>query len=898
MSAREIAFDFFSSCPLCLVALDPTSGRPIQVNETFEQYMGPFFKFQGYKFADAATGGEKHQDRLADAIQTIVEGSHAGCPNNKITLRNIEMVTLAGNAGLPIRRHFDWTISMSKDGCVLLFGEQCTEVDIEQRAKDSELIDFFQNAPIALHWLSGTGDVIWANQTELDVLGYTKEEYIGKPIMNFCPDDEELVLEIFQQLGSGNAIRDVPVRFRTKNGNIVNLLIDSNVKYDIEGNFAHTRCFIRDDTGRKIREARAQLLLEETKRSLRLIDNFMSRSMHHIKTALHVLQHMCDCVSTNLHNRINSGSMNTEDMENMSLLQDSTDHIFEVNTMIQDIMDLERFDQGHEFELKLGQVDLKSFGLTVVAKTPNAPENVEVALDLTGGGPAIIESDAVVLTRILHRLMENAVQATKRGHVTLRIGYSDGRCTFTVVDSGPGLSSGGSEEIKDGNLPAIFQRYHQQIIPEEILDINEATDLRQRIEDGINSHRKNGLGIGLAASYHLVLALGSDLRFSSRPGETVFSFSLPLKASTNVTTAPLDSQRIVKVISMASPSPEPILKLPTPASSGDQPMVDVRKIPPANDEIAPENLIPKRDFSVLVVEDTNSAAKLLCMMLKKLECTSTRAEHGQEALDILNKATPGTYNLILMDLRMPVMDGLEATKIIKNEMKLSVPVVALTAEMGAEIEKECEAIGFDGFYTKPLRRIKLKGLIEKHKSSTAYLQAGGVSLDRHTKICASTNIENLLNQKCKISYQDLATSPVPKKMIASNGLKAMEKSSILVVEDTDTAAKLLCMMLAKLNCSSFRAENGKRAIDILRDAMPGMYNLILMDIRMPVMDGLEATRIIKEVLKLDIPVVAITGDTGAETQRKCEEIGFDGFCMKPLNIPQLNSIIQKHTLCA
>eukprot|EP00593_Proboscia_inermis_P010488 CAMPEP_0171312788 /NCGR_PEP_ID=MMETSP0816-20121228/31412_1 /TAXON_ID=420281 /ORGANISM="Proboscia inermis, Strain CCAP1064/1" /LENGTH=66 /DNA_ID=CAMNT_0011798869 /DNA_START=1 /DNA_END=198 /DNA_ORIENTATION=- len=66
-------------------------------------------------------------------------------------------------------------------------------------------------------------------------------------------------------------------------------------------------------------------------------------------------------------------------------------------------------------------------------------------------------------------------------------------------------------------------------------------------------------------------------------------------------------------------------------------------------------------------------------------------------------------------------------------------------------------------------------------------------------------------------------------MIASNGLKAMDKSSILVVEDTDTAAKLICMMLTKLNCSSSRAENGKRAIDILRDAIPGMYNLILMD---------------------------------------------------------------------
>ena len=89
-----------------------------------------------------------------------------------------------------------------------------------------------------------------------DVLGYTAEEYIGQPIMKFCPDEEELVLEIFKTLGSGNIIKDVPVRFRTKAGKIVPLLIDSNVAYKVdekgEKAFNHTRCFIRDDTGRHV----------------------------------------------------------------------------------------------------------------------------------------------------------------------------------------------------------------------------------------------------------------------------------------------------------------------------------------------------------------------------------------------------------------------------------------------------------------------------------------------------------------------------------------------------------------------------------------------------------------------------------------------------------------------
>ncbi|CAM9624623.1 unnamed protein product, partial [Phaeothamnion confervicola] len=101
-----------------------------------------------------------------------------------------------------------------------------TIVDEGKRKAELEFMDFFHKAPIALHWLSATGHVLWANERELEVLGYTAEEYIGKPIMDFCPDDRELVLEIFKQLGSGRTLRDVPVRFRTKDGRIKHLLVD------------------------------------------------------------------------------------------------------------------------------------------------------------------------------------------------------------------------------------------------------------------------------------------------------------------------------------------------------------------------------------------------------------------------------------------------------------------------------------------------------------------------------------------------------------------------------------------------------------------------------------------------------------------------------------------------
>ena len=96
---------------------------------------------------------------------------------------------------------------------------------------------------------------------------------------------------------------------------------------------------------------------------------------------------------------------------------------------------------------------------------------------------------------------------------------------------------------------------------------------------------------------------------------------------------------------------------------------------------------------------------------------------------------------------------------------------------------------------------------------------------------------------------------------------------VLVVEDTDVSASLLCMHLRNLNCTSHRAENGEVAISMLRSApAPNMYSLVLMDLRMPVMDGFEATRIIKGSNACNIPVVALTGETSEEYRRRCGEI--------------------------
>jgi len=182
--SHDDAFSFLAHGPFCLVALDPSTGTAVKTNDKFTEAVGPLFKFAQYAFSSAASEGPSRA-KLVEALDKVRTFEDE---KSSVSARDVEMLTLQGSSGLPVKRYFDWTVwkkggDDSGQDLILLFGNPVSEKDAEERHKDAELIDFFQNAPIALHWLSGEGIVLWANQTELDVLGYTAEEYIGQPIM-------------------------------------------------------------------------------------------------------------------------------------------------------------------------------------------------------------------------------------------------------------------------------------------------------------------------------------------------------------------------------------------------------------------------------------------------------------------------------------------------------------------------------------------------------------------------------------------------------------------------------------------------------------------------------------------------------------------------------------------
>ena len=108
------------------------------------------------------------------------------------------------------------------------------------RRSEAVLRDFVETSTISLHWVGADGTILWANQAELDLLGYTREEYIGRNIAEFHAD-ALVIEEILACLSRGETLRDHPARLRHRDGSIRHVLINSSVLFE-DGEFIHTRC--------------------------------------------------------------------------------------------------------------------------------------------------------------------------------------------------------------------------------------------------------------------------------------------------------------------------------------------------------------------------------------------------------------------------------------------------------------------------------------------------------------------------------------------------------------------------------------------------------------------------------------------------------------------------------
>ncbi|OLQ84300.1 hybrid sensor histidine kinase/response regulator [Vibrio ponticus] len=269
-------------------------------------------------------------------------------------------------------------------------------------------------------------------------------------------------------------------------------------------------------------------------------------------------------------------------------------------------------------------------------------------------------------------------------------------------------------------------------------------------------------------------------------------------------------------------------------------------------ELLAENSAEK---SVLVVEDNAVNRKITGLHLSNAGINYEVAHDGAEAVQMYT-SHPEKYSLILMDCMMPIMDGFEATKQIRqfeSSAVKQVPIIALTASILDEDIEQCYSVGMNDYLAKPF---KGDALI--------------------IKVCQYTQVEPALPSA------DIENYPVEAETTKES--ISQDSSKILLVEDNSVNQKVASLILEKAGYQYDIAENGQIAVDMYRKE--NGYHLILMDCMMPVKDGFEATREIRRLEQkqgLDkTPIIALTASVIDDDIQRCFDSGMDAYLAKPV----------------
>jgi len=252
-------------------------------------------------------------------------------------------------------------------------------------------------------------------------------------------------------------------------------------------------------------------------------------------------------------------------------------------------------------------------------------------------------------------------------------------------------------------------------------------------------------------------------------------------------------------------------------------------------------------IDVLIVDDDETMLETAVDTLESLGATVEQARSGLEALGMIEHRhlSERDYGVVIIDWRMPKLDGIETINRIRSEIGAEIPILLISAYDWSDIEDKAKEAGANGFVSKPLFRStlydKINDLIGKESSS----------------------------QEPEDDYSDL------------QGLR------ILVAEDNDINWEVISAMLEMFGITADRAENGRICVDIMREAAEGSYQLIFMDVQMPEMNGLDATRAIRKLENpwaSSIPIIAMTADAFSENVMECLNAGMNGHIAKPVDI--------------
>ena len=264
-------------------------------------------------------------------------------------------------------------------------------------------------------------------------------------------------------------------------------------------------------------------------------------------------------------------------------------------------------------------------------------------------------------------------------------------------------------------------------------------------------------------------------------------------------------------------------------------------------------------FRLLTVDDEEVICQNVQLTMEGTGVAVDYALSGESALEMVRRqAAAGTpYDIVLLDWKMPGLDGVETARRIRREVREHVPILILTSYDWPEIEEAAREAGVDGFLPKPFFLTSFR-----------------------------RNVDSVLNRGFPEGGEDQEEE-------ADSFLRGMR---ILVAEDNEINAEILSELLDMSGAFCDIFENGRLVVDAFAASVPGQYQLILMDVQMPVMNGYEATQAIRQLshpMARQIPIIAMTANAFAEDIRDALAAGMDAHVAKPIDMAVLEEAVRE-----